>query len=112
MFGLVSRAQLVMAAEVTTALRRDLKFEREEVKRLTNIIIQMRQQGYSMGPEAMDQRWPGGKYVMDEYEADAARDAPIRESEPEAPADPMEEMVMEKMLADDLIAAFPEETED
>lgn len=107
MFGLVSRGQLLMAVEVTAALRKDLRAEREEVKRLTNVIIQLRQQGFSLGPEHTDQRWPGGRYIMEEYERSTAR-----ESEPELPSDPLDAMVMEKMLADDLMAAFPDEDED
>jgi hypothetical protein len=77
MFGLVTKGQLLMALEVTQALRKDLKEEREEVKRLTNVIIQMRQGGFNLSPEHTDERWPGGRYVIADYEQEMVASQPM-----------------------------------
>jgi hypothetical protein len=48
-------------------LQKHLAEERAEVKRLTNVIINMRRdEGYTLEPQHMDERWDGGKYVMEE----------------------------------------------
>jgi hypothetical protein len=46
----------------------ELLYLRKEVRRLTDVIIRMRQEGFNLGPEHDDVRWPGGKYVMEELE--------------------------------------------
>jgi len=46
----------------------ELREARAEIKRLTNVIIQLKERGYALRPEDTDERW--GSYSMDEVEAE------------------------------------------
>jgi hypothetical protein len=59
----------------------ELLYLRKEVGRLTDVIIQMRQEGFSLGPEHMEDRWPGGRYVMDELEQVPIKPTPAQTEE-------------------------------
>ena len=63
-------AASAMAATMRTDLaqvRADLRAECLEVRRLTNVIIHLKEQGMVLPPGAGDQVW--GKYTQAEYEA-------------------------------------------
>jgi len=70
--------------ETVADLRARLSMANKEIRRLTTSILQMREQGFSLGPEAFDDRWPGGKYVMDEVENERLAD-PLAPLGPEDP---------------------------
>lgn len=76
MFGLVSRKRLdgalatvEIALDRLIELKKDYDGEKAEVRRLTNVIIQMRrQEDFNLRPEHTDERWKGGSYIMEEEE--------------------------------------------
>lgn len=70
---LLERIESLMDA--ATAAEKKTADERAEVKRLTNVIIQMKQARHELPPEATDERW--GKHIVDEV----AYDQPKEEDE-------------------------------
>lgn len=71
-------AALKRAEIVAEELRQLLQQERAEVKRLTNIMLEMKAQGMGLPPDHQADRWPGGSYAMDdvEHEIMVAGDTP------------------------------------
>lgn len=63
-----SGARVALLERERRQLHRDVFKARREVVRLTNVIIRMKQEGYST--HAGDQTW--GRYVMDDEEGGAA----------------------------------------
>lgn len=64
-FWTVGRVREAMRVAANYSFRLDA--ERAEVKRLTDIIVQLRERHMELPPEASDQRW--GRYVMTDEEA-------------------------------------------
>jgi hypothetical protein len=62
LLGFWTIARVRAWADIAAAARAQLEAERAEVKRLTDVIIQMREKRMELGPEATDERW--GRYVI------------------------------------------------
>ena len=91
--------------EVHFETLKDLRDAIAEIRRLTDIIVNMRQQKFTLSPEHTDERWPEGRYVMGDYEQEIAERTPTR-----APT-PQEEMSaeVEAALIDDFDRVFADE---
>lgn len=85
--------ELVKAAAIAQEFRLERRDEQRrnairvgqleaEIKRLTNVIIQLKEQGYSLRPEDTDERW--GRYsIADEEEKLAEQPARSRAPTPD-----------------------------
>ena len=62
------RALLDRADTEVASLRKERDLERAEVKRLTDVIVHLKHEGMVLDPVQSDERWPGGKYSIDEIE--------------------------------------------
>jgi hypothetical protein len=109
----VSRAALDQATGFRNWLQAELQRAREqveggrfEIKRLTDIIIDLKRQDFSLAPGHGDQPWDGGKYVMSEEEDDWV--------EPPTEVVTIEDTsvlddTIEASIREDLRRAFPDE---
>ena len=87
--------------------RDELREARKEIQRLTDIIVQMRHDKFTLGPEHSDQRWDGGKYVMGEEEDEEPQEVATYQNPPLSP-DAADEM-LEQQIQRDLERALNED---
>jgi len=80
-----------LALDNAIRLHGEVEAEKAERKRLTDIIVKMRMEGFSLRPEDTDERWKGGSYVMEEEEQRKLGQEPER-------GPPVEEMFDEAEL--------------
>ena len=78
MFGLTTMAKVDEAVGARKLAFDLLREERAEVKRLTDIIVKMRMDGFNLRPQDTEEAWEGGAYVMDDVEREQLSREPLR----------------------------------
>ena len=64
---------MAMAEGVRLDFQSRLTRAEQEIKRLTTVIIQLKEQRMELPPEHGVERWPGGSYSMEDAEKEAMR---------------------------------------
>lgn len=105
--GAVRKEALDEARRQMQAMRAEIRTHRKEIKRLTNVIIQMKDRGKELDPVAGDRRW--GTYTFDEID-EKGRPDPLDEL-PEPTADEKETALAEAELRAEIEAALDAEIE-
>lgn len=94
-------------------LKEEYKEAKAEIRRLTDVIIHMRKEGFTLGPEHEDERWPGGSYSMEEWEEKQAKAEPMYSGKTLAQVFAEEELAlgaeMQAMIDSDILRVFPDE---
>lgn len=97
-----SAAALLHATIRAKDARDDVKELRKEVRRLTDVIIQLKREGQSLAPEHSDARWVDGKYNFSEFEEGAPRrdpGLPVPVARPDSKVDEIEAEIRAELEA-------------